>query len=204
VTEQTKIERIHEAAKIGMDQVARLMELGRESGQHLEPVDMNELVLEIKDLLEDNLLKGVNVELNLAAARPMVQADPPLLQQSLINLLKNAREALDARSESEDGEGTIRVETEDVPGLGSSAAGTASSGILLRIMDNGIGMDATTRERLFEPLYTTKASERSSKRGLGLAMAYQTVNRLGGEIRVSSRQNAGTTFEITLPTLKEQ
>ena len=122
----------------------------------------------------------VRVELAVPEALPMVRGDAAALNQVFLNLLKNAVEALETRG------GTIRV----------SAAATPE-GIQLEFEDDGPGLPAEVRGRLFQPFVTTKEPGRGT--GLGLSMCHRIVTEHGGRIDVRSEEGAGTSFTITLP-----
>jgi CheY-like chemotaxis protein len=114
-----------------------------------------------------------------------VSADPTLLEQVLVNLVVNARDAMP------DG-GKLEIRVERGPGDPASAPhGTAR----LTVTDSGIGMDEATRSRLFEPFFTTK----TQGTGLGLASSYGIIQQHGGDIRVESEPARGTRFIVTLP-----
>jgi len=108
-----------------------------------------------------------------------VRADASELEQIVLNLASNARDAIP-------GEGTVRVRTERDGGLWR-----------LRVSDTGVGMDAATRARLFEPFFSTKGDGKGT--GLGLWVSQGIVQQHGGQMKVRSRTGRGTTFTITLP-----
>jgi two-component system cell cycle sensor histidine kinase/response regulator CckA len=101
----------------------------------------------------------------------------------LMNLSLNARDAMPEG-------GTLLIETERLRRDGAELA-------VLRVSDTGVGMDAATAERAFEPFYTTKALGKGT--GLGLAMVYGIVTQSGGDVRIDSALGIGTTFEVVLP-----
>jgi signal transduction histidine kinase len=126
--------------------------------------------------------------LDLEASAGMVAADPRHLQRIFDALTLNAAEAMP------DG-GTFRIRTAPVQREGAGAA------TLIELADSGSGMDARTRSRLFEPLFTTKPAGRGT--GLGLTTVHEAVQRLGGSIKVNSEPGRGTVFRICLPRLVE-
>jgi CheY-like chemotaxis protein len=126
----------------------------------------------------------LHVELEPALAR--VHADPGQLEQVLMNLAINARDAM-----PDGGHLTIGTANADL------REGVA--GVELRVRDTGIGMDAATRARIFEPFFTTKDVGKGT--GLGLAMVYGIVQQSGGTIAVESAPGAGSTFRIVLPAV---
>jgi PAS domain S-box-containing protein len=144
-----------------------------------QPVDLNALVEETQPLLTRFVGAPFEVRAELGADAGSVLVDPSALRQILFDLALNAKEAMP-------GGGTVVVET----------AGTPVHGIV-RIRDTGIGMDATTRARAFDPFYSTKAPVTGS--GLGLAAVHGTVLQSGGELRLDSTPGGGTSVEILLP-----
>jgi CheY-like chemotaxis protein len=138
-------------------------------------------------------LLGAYVRIEVRAGRGLglVQVDPAQVEQLLLNLVLNARDAMP-------GGGRLTIETRDVEVAGGTAP-PAPPGryVMLAVSDEGVGMDAATRARVFEPFFTTKAAGEGS--GLGLATVQQVVEQAGGSVRVDSEPGRGTTFRIYLP-----
>ncbi len=166
--------------------------------QLLQPtrLDLTELVRQSVPALSRLLGPGIRVELDQDPDVVPVRADPAQLDQVLVNLALNARDAMD-------GQGTLSVTTEMVvlregerahwPGVRMPAGRYAR----LTVSDTGHGMDAATRARVFEPFFTTKSSGQGS--GLGLATVYGIVKQSGGFIWVYSEVGHGTSFKVYLP-----
>jgi two-component system cell cycle sensor histidine kinase/response regulator CckA len=127
----------------------------------------------------------------------LVRADPGQIEQVLVNIAVNARDAMASG-------GTLRMSTRELTLTGADRpphpAAHAGSYAVLTIQDNGIGMDAATQARIFEPFFTTKEAGKGT--GLGLAAVYGIVTQQGGFINVDSAPGAGTTFEIYLPQIE--
>jgi PAS domain S-box-containing protein len=156
-------------------------------------VDLGRVVAEFSKLLERTLGETIRVELDLAPSLPPVEADVGQIEQVIMNLCLNARDAM-----PRGGSLTLRTtevrfdDARDVP-----AGAPPGHYALLAVRDTGSGMDAATRARIFEPFFTTK--EQGHGFGLGLAMVYGIVEQHGGVIRCESEVGRGSEFRIYLP-----
>jgi two-component system NtrC family sensor kinase len=154
------------------------LRVARLPNPHLLPEDVSDVVRGAVQLLRPELTAaGVRIELELADHVPLVAMDEAQMRQVLINLLKNAREAMPNA-------GVVRISVQQVAG-----------GVELRVCDDGVGMDAEQKERIFDLFYTTK--QRGS--GLGLPLTQQIVVAHGGHIRCESAPGQGTVFTLFLP-----
>jgi PAS domain S-box-containing protein len=187
-------------AKIG-EQSTRAASLTRQllafaRRQILEPqtIDVNHVVTEVLSLLEKVIGGNIEIETRLGCGLAAVRADPTQLEQVLLNLCVNARDAMPQG-------GRLTIETREVKiGEDSSRSvpGLAIGHYIeLSVSDNGIGMDAATRDRIFEPFFTTKEPGRGT--GLGLATVFGIVKQHDGHIHVESAPAEGASFRVLLP-----
>jgi signal transduction histidine kinase/CheY-like chemotaxis protein len=165
--------------------------------QLLDPrvLDLNMLVRDMEKLLQRVIGEGIRIVIGTTARSARVRADPNQLEQVLLNLGVNARDAMP-------GGGTLRISTEDVILTEEEIAArgievVAGAYVALVVSDTGSGMDAETRARIFEPFFTTKGPGKGT--GLGLATVYGIVKQSGGGITVESALGQGCTFSIFLP-----
>ena len=189
-----KLEQIRQAVDRSADLTRQLLAFSRK--QVLQPVrlNMNDLVSNLQKMLARLIGEEITLSTNLQPDLWPVMADPGQLEQVIMNLIINARDAMTSG-------GMITIETrnvhlahktiplyQDLPG---------GPYIILAISDTGLGMDEATRHQIFEPFFTTKQPGKGT--GLGLATVHGIVNQSGGGIYVYSEPNVGTTFKIYLP-----
>ncbi|MBI4613237.1 MAG: PAS domain S-box protein [Planctomycetes bacterium] len=172
----------------------QLLAFGRKQILAPRVLDLNAHILETCRMLARLLGERIELVADLDPASPCIRADPSQLDQLLLNLAVNARDAM-----PEGGKLTIETRLVPFPPDASRDPSLARSGpsVLLAVTDTGVGMDAATRERIFEPFFSTKAEGKGT--GLGLATVHGIVKQSGGEIRVSSEPGKGARFEIYFP-----
>jgi PAS domain S-box-containing protein len=164
--------------------------------QILQPrvIDPNDLVRNLTDLLERVIGEDIELVFQPAADLGRVRVDPGQLEQVIVNLAVNARDAM------ADG-GRLTIETSNVAldagYIGRDVGMTPGPHVMLAVSDNGVGMDAATRARIFEPFFTTKGLGKGT--GLGLSTVHGIVNQSGGHIQVHSEPGVGTVFKIFFP-----
>jgi two-component system, cell cycle sensor histidine kinase and response regulator CckA len=186
------IEPIVEAAARASGLTRQLLAFSRR--QHVQPkiVDINRLITKLNKMLRRVIGEDIELKLALRSGIGRTLADPSQIEQVIMNLAVNARDAMPTG-------GTLRIVTENVE---IEAAGNVPAGsyVLLAIDDTGGGMEPLTRLHLFEPFFTTKAEGT----GLGLATVYSIVKQAGGEIEVESEPQKGTRFRIYLPRARKE
>lgn len=159
------------------------------------PLELNELVEGATKMLGRLIGEDISFELQLSRTKLPVVADPGQLEQVLMNLVVNARDAMPAG-------GRLTIATSRVgrvPGrtAGGEVSERGSAWARLRVEDTGCGMAEEVKERVFEPFFTTKEPGKGT--GLGLAVVYSIIQQAGGEIQVTSEPGRGTIFDIYLP-----
>ena len=191
------LQMIVSSAERGAGVVKQLLTFSRRQPVDLRILDLNRVVADIMPMLRRFI--GEQVELVVRAAEPLgrVRADKSQLDQIIMNLVINARDAMPEG-------GQITIETAPVQ-IGEDYArqhvGTAPGPhVMLAVTDTGIGMDAATQARIFEPFFTTKEPGKGT--GLGLATVYGIVKQSGGSIWVYSELGEGTSFKIYLPRVE--
>ncbi|MEI6861276.1 MAG: ATP-binding protein [Verrucomicrobiota bacterium] len=189
---------VQRAGRHAADLVRQLLAFSRRQALHPRVVSLNRLVRTNADILAKLLLPGQTLTLDLAAEPDRALVDPAQMQQVLLNLVLNARDAL-----ARDGEAVIRTRQRDIDPRQNRRLTDLPPGryVVLAVHDNGTGMDEAVRTHLFEPFFTTKEPGKGT--GLGLALVYGVVQQSGGHIFVESVPEAGTTFEIFLPAVDD-
>ena len=153
-------------------------------------VDVNEAVAELLAMFDRLVGKRVRLTCRLASATPIAAIDRARLDQALINLVLNARDAMP-------GGGRITVTTRDAATGESAVTALRRSHLVIDVADTGSGMSPQVRARIFEPFFTTKAAGEGT--GLGLPTVAEIVEEAGGTIEVDSAEGYGTRFRIRLP-----
>ncbi len=195
---KSKIESILSAAEKARDLVGQLLAYSRKQTLEVKTLDLNALIQDFQALLRKTIREDIELRLNLDPSIPCLRADKGQLEQLLLNLAINARDAMPEH-------GRLTIETSDIDldrALARSRYGLKPGRhLLLTVSDTGHGMDPETQLRIFEPFFTTK--EQGKGTGLGLAMVYGIVKQHGGSIWVSSEPGHGSTFTVCLPAVEE-
>ena len=189
------VEQILAAAYRGAQLTRQLLMLSRQDPAPPVPVDVSAVVTGARDLLSASVGPEVEVRLDLAADLPPVVGDEGRLEQVLLNLAVNARDAMPAG-------GVLTISTARAqPGNEVAerleAAGRAAGSVELAVADTGSGMSREVARRIFEPFFTTKEADRGT--GLGLSTVHGIITGMGGRVTVQTALRQGTTFRISLP-----
>ena len=178
----------------GADLTRRLLAFSRKQLLQPEPTSINDLIADMSRLLARTLGTGVKVETDLSEGLQPIMVDPALLENALLNLAINARDAMD-------GDGIVRIESaiRTIEGGfgGQSVVLQPGDYIMVAVHDGGCGMSPDVLERVYEPFFSTKDSASGS--GLGLSMVYGFVNQSSGHIDIQSVEGEGTSVYLYLP-----
>jgi PAS domain S-box-containing protein len=192
------IEEIKKAGERAANLTRQLLAFSRKQVLRLRVLDLNTIVLDIEKLLRRLITEDVELVTRLQPHLTRVKADPGQIEQVLVNLAINARDAMQRG-------GQLVIRTADV--IMDETAASKNEGmrpgnyVLLSMSDTGCGMNTETMARIFEPFFTTKDVGKGT--GLGLSMAYGIIKQSGGHIYAFSKLGQGSTFEIYLPRVED-
>ena len=185
---------VEAAAQSAAGLTRQLLAFSRRQVLQPQPLDLNVLVERIQLLLRRVIGEDIDLRTRLEPELPLIEADPHQIEQVIMNLSVNARDAMP-------GGGQLTINTAvvqlDEVFVSSHRGARPGAHVMLSVSDSGVGMDEGTRKRLFEPFFTTKEFGKGT--GLGLATVYGIVKQSGGSIWVYSEPNVGTTFKVYLP-----
>jgi PAS domain S-box-containing protein len=190
------IEEIRKAAKRAAGLTHQLLAFSRQQALQPRVLNLNEEIDDLEKMLARLVGEDIHWELSLAPDLWVVRADPGQVQQVLINLAVNARDAM-----PKGGRFTIKTHNSTFYEASSHSDVPPGEYVTMVVSDTGIGMDTETKARAFEPFYTTK--EKGKGTGLGLSLVYGVVRQSNGYITIDSEINKGTSFTIYLPKTDE-
>jgi len=197
----TRIQAIEKAAERAAELVRRLLLYTRDAQFTSAPVDMSLLVEDLHQILKSTIKSETDFILDQAVEIPIIDGDASQITQIVMNLISNATEAIDAVP------GTIRVTLTTTRIIAGQSEcdyfeNTIPAGnyVCLEVTDNGGGMDAETKQRIFEPFYTTKFEGR----GLGMSAVIGIITGHKGAIQIFSQPKKGTTIKVYLPSQKNE
>ena len=184
------------ASERGAHLTRQLLIFSRKQALQSQPVLLNDLIGNLAKMLKRVVREDIRLECRYAVRLPFIQADPGMLEQVLLNLVLNARDAM-----PKGGQLLITTDETNLAGADAQTSRQARSGefVCLTVSDTGTGIAPEHLPRIFEPFFTTKEVGKGT--GLGLATVYGIVKQHQGWIEVSSRLGEGTTFKIFLPTI---
>jgi PAS domain S-box-containing protein len=197
-SQDRRVKQIQMAAERAASLTQQLLAYSRKHVIAPKVLDLNSIVTEMGKMLPPMIREDIELVTVPKAKLGRVKADPNQIEQVLMNLAANARDAMPRG-------GKLTIETADVEldevYTRHHAGVRPGAYVMLAVSDTGCGMDAETRSHIFEPFFTTK--EKGKGTGLGLASVYGTIKQSGGYIWVYSEPGHGTTFKVYLPRIEE-
>ena len=194
---QRYIDAATDAARRAASLTQRLLAFSRQQPLQPEAIDANKLVAGMSDLLRHSLGADVQLETVLAGGLWRTHADPNQLENILLNLAVNARDAMP-------GGGHLTIETQnahlDERYVAANLGMSAGHYVLIAVTDTGIGMPADVVDKAFDPFFTTKPVGKGT--GLGLSQVYGFIKQSGGHVKIYTEQGLGTTIKLYLPRLR--
>ena len=197
-SQREDLEQIKQASVAAASLTQQLLAFSRQEVIQPRLIEVNSVVTSAHGILKRLLGEDIELTTVLTLENPVVKIDRSQLEQVIVNLAVNARDAMPSG-----GKLTIETQTADVDEAYATSHWSVTAGhyAVLAVTDTGCGMDEETQARIFEPFYTTKEVGKGT--GLGLSMVYGTVKQSGGFIWVYSEVGNGTTFKIYLPLTEE-
>lgn len=193
---QKSFREIHRAAQRAGGLVRQILTFSRKTEVKFSPMDLNRLIRDLVPMLAETFPRNVTFTLDLDEKLPALLADSSQMQQIILNLCVNARDAMPSG-----GNITLSTRRQSPAGLREHNVDPGRSYACLKVADTGTGMTDAVRQRIFEPFFTTKQGNQGT--GLGLAVVYGVVVSHHGSISVDSTLGVGSTFTVLLPLANE-
>ncbi len=191
------VDQIRQAGERGANLTRQILAFSKHKGSAARILDVNEVIVNMEAMLCRLIGEDLEFQTSLDANLQPVKLDPAQLDQIIVNLVINARDAMPKGGLLSVSTKSVDLGEADVCGHLDAKPGCFA---ILSISDTGVGMDAATRARVFEPFFTTKGSRGT---GLGLATVHRIVNQAGGFVEVLSAPGDGTSFQVFLPCINE-
>jgi two-component system cell cycle sensor histidine kinase/response regulator CckA len=190
---------IYQAGKRAEDLTKQLLSFSRKQIFDAKIIDINRVIAGFSEMMRRLIGEDIHVEMALASGLPPIKADPGQIEQILVNLIVNARDAVIGKKTAEK---KITIETSqfhlDEAFTAKHPGSSIGLHVLLLVSDSGIGMDSETKRKIFEPFFTTKAKGKGT--GLGMSTVYGIVKQNNGSIYVYSEPGLGSTIKIYWPS----
>jgi two-component system, cell cycle sensor histidine kinase and response regulator CckA len=195
---RAELEEITKAGERAVTLTRQLLTFSRPRVLQPRVLDLDRVVGDMDNMIRRLVGEDIDVRVVLACDLPKIQADADHIQQVILNLVINARDAMPSG-----GRLTIEIAAVELDAAHAEGDIGVAPGphVMLAVSDTGIGMDRATQERIFEPFFTTKEAGRGT--GLGLSTVFGIIRQSGGSIRVESAVGKGSTFKIYLPPADE-
>ena len=194
----TYFKRIKEAADRAAGLTRQILAFSRNQALEMKSSDLNEIVTNFQHMVQRLIGEDINLQLDLTPDLPAITADPGQVEQVLMNLVVNARDAMPNG-------GTLTISTSQVllkdEVVLTNSATISGLYMVMAVRDSGMGMDEATKQRVFEPFFTTKPQGKGT--GLGLSTVFGIVKQHQGHIQIESEVGKGTIFKIFLPVALE-
>jgi PAS domain S-box-containing protein len=192
-TVRTSVETVIRTTESAASLTRQLLSFSRKHVFTPQILEMNSLVNQMSEMLRGLLGEELKFAVKLSTGAGCISADPGQVEQVIMNLVVNARDAM-----PKGGILTLETAHTDVTASGSASSSIpAGNYVMLTVSDTGVGMDSETQSRIFEPFFTTKSKDEGT--GLGLSVVYNIVRGSGGYVRVQSERGRGSTFQILFP-----